>query len=168
MTEYVIDENVWVTAEKSIGELQTAAEIACQECCLNWLTDFMENADGLVVDWDYVILGKYREKAGRLVKSWLDQIERKPRELRLIELSIEWDEHHYAKVPDVLANTDPDDRKFIAVALACDSCDPKPPHIINATDTDWEKAKPQLVAAGLIIQELCPAYIKDRLAGRET
>lgn len=167
MTEYVIDENVWVTADKPITELKTLVEVDCWECCLDWLKTFVESSDRLVVDWNHVILTKYFEKAGRLTEQWLRQLTRPPRERRLIELSIEWDEHHYAKVPDALAKTDPDDRKYMAVSLACESCDPKPPPIINATDTDWEKAKPQLAAAGLIIQELCPAYIKNKFAGRE-
>ena len=157
MTDSVIDTNVWVMVDKPIGDIQTEAEIVCQEQCLNWLKQFLDSTDHLVVDTDYGILGEYRANLRRgIALGWLNDVERKPRDLRLLEIMIEWDSDGYAMVPPHLAIPDKDDRKFIAVALAYN---PTPP-IVNATDTDWTKDKAKLDAGGIVIQEICEDYIK--------
>ncbi len=85
----------------------------------------------------------------------LSRLETQPREERLIELSIEFDEDGYATLPDGITFHDPSDRKFIAVALKFTP----PAQIINATDTDWAVEKSSLSSAGITVQELCPSYI---------
>jgi hypothetical protein len=94
---------------------------------------------------------------GGLAEQWLNQLVTKPRDVRLVELTITIDRDGNAEVP--FAGLDPSDRKFVAVALAHK---PTPP-IINATDTDWVKVRQELESAGIILRELCPAYIADKL-----
>jgi hypothetical protein len=55
---------------------------------------------------------------------------------------------------------DRDDRKLVAVALAHN---PTPP-IVDATDSDWEKIRQLLLDVGLMVHELCPDYIAQKLS----
>jgi hypothetical protein len=141
----------------------TEIERDCAENCLNWLVDFIDSTDRLVVDWHYLIFGEYRDniRHGGLVDRWLNQLERNPRDLRLIELPIDLDEDGNAIFSETIVRAvlDENDRKFAAVALAHD---PHPP-IINATDSDWEQAKAELHNLGIVVQEICPDYVQDTL-----
>lgn len=47
---------------------------------------------------------------------------------------------------------DPDDRKFLAVAIVAQA------PILNATDTDWNQHADLLDALGVTVDQLCPEY----------
>lgn len=158
MTDYVIDTNVWVMVD-NIEEVNSLEEIKCVEICERWLRDFMNSDNRLVVDHLYAIFGEYRGQitlSRRLANKWLNALERAPRD-RIVDIAIEFDDDGNAVLPFDLH--DKSDRKFAAVALAHK---PTPP-IVDATDTDWEKDKEKLEKAGLIIQEMCPAYIEANM-----
>lgn len=159
MADYVVDTNVWVMIDKPVGDVKTIAELDCIKTCRKWLEDFLSSEDKLVLDAHYKILGEYRRniKQGTRAYQLLAILETAPRE-RLIELIIEFDKDGYAVLPFKLS--DANDRKFAAVALAHK---PTPP-IADATDTDWAKDQQVLSEAGLTIQEICPAYIEEKLA----
>lgn len=163
MTDYVIDTNVWVVVDK-ISDIKklSKTEIDCIETCRNWLRDFANSNDKLVIDGVLTrkILNEYRKNIGQRgrARDLLNQLERLPRE-RLIEIDIKFDSDGYAIVPPEVAIQDKNDRKFIAVALAHE---PTPP-IVDATDTDWAKEDKKLLEYGLIIHELCPDFIRQKL-----
>lgn len=164
MADYVIDTNVWITVDKivDIGTM-SKTELDCIEACRNWLRNFAASEDKLVVDGvaSRKILNEYRKNLRQqgLARNLLNQLERKPRE-RIIDIDISFDVDGHAIVPPELRVADKNDRKFIAVALAHN---PTPP-IIDATDTDWEKEKSRLIEHRIIVQELCPDYIQEKLA----
>lgn len=142
-----------------ITDETTLTELDCKEACMQWLSAFMQGDDRLVVDYQYEIYKEYRNEIQShrpLAYAWLNQLQRAPRH-KEVWVSIVLDEHGHAKIPIELQ--DEADRKFVAAALAHT---PIPP-IIDATDTDWEKDKAKLTAVGLTVQELCPAYIADKL-----
>ncbi len=160
MADYVVDTNVWIMVDKSLEDVTTQTELDCIEACRQWLAAFMKSADRLVVDADYQILGEYRTYAKpsrQLANSWLNQLERAPRNKLVYIENIQYDDHSHAIIPFDL---DRKDRKFVAVALAHK---PKPP-IVTATDTDWDEAKDRLKAVGLTVIELCPDYIAEKRA----
>jgi hypothetical protein len=161
MADYVVDTNVWAMMDKSIGDMLKIEEIECIRNCRNWLRDFVNSTDRLVLDDKHLILREYRNNMtpGGRAREFLNTLETKPREQRLVELAIDLDKDGYAVVPLYLAINDKDDRKFIAVALAHS---PTPP-IVNATDTDWAKDKAMLDPGGIIIQEICDDYIQATL-----
>lgn len=161
MTDFVIDTNVWCLVDFDVSTATTIEELDCASNCRNWLREFIASTNVLVVDLDYRIIKEYRDNIakGGLAHQWLNQLETQPRELRLIELQIEYDDDGYGIVPPEVAIHDKEDRKLIAVALAHN---PIPP-IVNATDTDWEQDKPMLNAADIYVQELCDSYIQLKL-----
>lgn len=160
MTDVVVDTNVWAMVDKTIADVDSIEELDCIEACQEWLKFFTTSDDRLIIDWMYKILSEYRQqiKQGGLAEQLLNQLESKPRD-RLVESEIEFDEHGYAVLPDDITFEDGNDRKFIAVAIQSDPFAP----IYNATDTDWEKEKPALIAYGLEIHELCPDYIQSKM-----
>lgn len=56
-----------------------------------------------------------------------------------------------------LEDFDPSDRKFVAVALACD----QHPQILNAVDSDWWKHKTPLENHGLQVEFICPGQFEE-------
>lgn len=159
--DYVIDTNVWVLSSRAISTL-TLEEIRCYRKALQWLKDFSTSANRLCVDADHRILVEYRNNIGQntLAEQILNGLQRRPAP-RIIRVPIQWAEEAdpVALVPEALNILDRSDRKFAAVALAVE---PHPP-IINATDTDWAKAKDHLAAVGLTVEECCPDYIQAHL-----
>lgn len=162
MSEVVIDTNVWVLADRITSDTEGVPddEVECIEACYYWLSRFAESSDQLVVDYSYRVLSKYREniRKGGFAEQTLNRLESAVLE-RLVFVDIPFDSDEIAVLPFPVTFEDPDDRKFIALALARDPIAP----IYNASDTDWEKEREQLAANGLTIRELCPDYIEERL-----
>lgn len=163
-TDYVIDTNVWVMVDKvQDAKTLTSEEIDCITAAIQFLRAVRDSEDRIVVDGYLTrkILTEYRGKIAPrgLARDILNRLERLPRE-RLVEIDIAYDTAGHAILPFHLS--DPQDRKFAAVALAHT---PTPP-IIDATDTDWEKAKDVLTANGLVVTELCLTYIQKKLANK--
>ena len=59
--------------------------------------------------------------------------------------------------PD-LDDFDPDDRKFVAVALASGTA----PEILNASDTDWWNYRRPLERHGINVKFLCPELMPEQ------
>jgi hypothetical protein len=163
MTDYVVDTNVWIWVETDFSEVNTKAELECIENCAKWFDDFSENEHRLVVDVDHRILTEYYTYArqGSRTRRLLNHFKTEPRS-RLVEVSVSWDKHKYAKVPPPLEVIDPSDRKFVAVALAHD---PRPT-IVAATDRGWAKWRQELETAQIVVERLCEEYMRDKLERR--
>lgn len=162
MSEVVIDTNVWVFADRitSIDAEVSASEADCIEACYRWLQDFTRSDDRLVVDRAYRIIREYRNNIRKdgISEQLLNQLEVLPLE-RLTYIDIKYDRNGHAILPPPLTFEDEEDRKFIGVAAAVEPFAP----IYNAADPDWEKEREQLAANGLVIHELCPDYISERI-----
>jgi hypothetical protein len=163
VADYVVDTNVWAMVDKDIASL-TADEIACFGQCKNWLRAFVAGDDKLVVDTQFLVFSEYRNNIGQngLARVWLNQLETKPRNRKLVELEIELNEEGFAVVPPHCEIHDKQDRKWVALALK----DEPPYPIVNAVDTDWEQEKELLNAANIYVQELCLTYIQTTLNRR--
>ena len=161
MSEAVVDTNVWVLADRITSDNASvpASEATCIEASYQWLTEFVESDDQLVVDYAYRILREYRDNVqpGGVSELILNELESRALE-RLIYVDIEFDSNHHAYLPFPISFDDLNDRKFIAAAI---SREPYAP-IFNATETDWTKEKDQLSQNGITIHELCPDYIEER------
>jgi hypothetical protein len=161
VTDYVVDTNVWMMIDESVADA-SQAKLDCIEACKNWLRDFVNNEDRLVLDASHEILNEYRRNikaSRRLAHLWLNQLERAPRNKLLEEAQIEFDNDGYAIMPSSLMAVHNKDRKLVAVALAHN------PHpvITDAADTDWKKVEKELGDAGITVLELCPDYIQELL-----
>ncbi|MAS35008.1 MAG: hypothetical protein CL610_13445 [Anaerolineaceae bacterium] len=153
MVAKVVDSNVWVIMD----DLQ---EKACALVCVEWGSSFSNGEDKLAVDRSWKIISEYREniQKGGLAERYLNEFFSQPWE-RIEFVDIELDRDGIALLPDSNLISDPSDRKFVAVALRFEP----PALIINATDTDWAKDHDKLATAGITVQELCPAYIQEKL-----
>jgi len=158
VADHVIDANVWVQSSKKPAGVETLTELDCIDACMQWLQSFMDGDDRLVIDNGYEILKQYRryiKQSDQRAYEWLNTLQR-TQPNKLIKVQIEFDDDGYASIP---FDFDPDDRKYIAVALAHD---PTPP-IVDATDTDWAEKQEILIQAGITVIELCPDYIAEKL-----
>jgi hypothetical protein len=163
VSDYVVDTNVWAIIDQDLATFKTKEEVFCQIACRDWLKTLVESDDRLVIDLvKQTIIREYRRNIpkGGVAHQYLNQLETQPREKRLVEVEIQYDENECGVLQFNLP--DEDDRKFAAVALAHT---PTPP-IIDATDTDWEKEKAVLLENGLRVTEVCAAYIEKKLAGK--
>ena len=163
MPKVVVDTNVWATAGKTIAEVETIEEADCIENCANWIVEFLDGNYKLVVDSNGVVINEYNYYIlpGRFPESELNRLYS---ELwgRLEYVDIEFDETGHAILPENVFFHDPADRKFVALALACDPYAP----IYNAADTDWAKEHDQLALHSLTIHELCPDYIARKMTSQ--
>jgi len=161
MPNVVVDTNVWATAGKSIAEVETSEEADCIEHCTDWIAEFLDGDYRLIVDSIGKVIDEYQYYIlpGRFPESELNRLYS---ELwgRLEYVDIEFDAAGHAVLPESVSFHDPADRKFVALALACDPYAP----IFNAADTDWAKEREQLAEQGLTIYELCPDYIHLRMS----
>lgn len=148
----VVDSNVWAI-------MDNPEEKACSLACVEWGSSFSKGDEQLAVDKTWKIITEYRAtiKKGGLAERYLNEFFAHPWD-RIVFVSIEFDRDGHA-VTDANLISDPSDRKFVAVALHFNP----PALIINATDTDWEKDRDTLTAAGIRVQELCPDYIQEKL-----
>ncbi|MCY3914631.1 MAG: hypothetical protein OXG49_01330 [Chloroflexi bacterium] len=162
MSDIVIDTNVWVLADRitSISAEIPAIETDCIETCYQWIQQFAASGDRLVVDRSYRIFHEYRNniRQGGLAEQELNRLESNLLE-RLVFVDIAFDRDGHAIVPADVMIKDESDRKFIAVAIASEPYAP----IYNATETDWTEEQERLSQFGLVVHELCPDYIEQRM-----
>jgi len=160
VSDIVIDANVWAMADRPIMKGLPIEEENCIKACRDWLEQFVNGDDRLVVDWQYAIISEYRRNisSNGLAEQLLNRLESVSLS-RFTGVNLDLDRDNHAILPQGLTLDDPADRKYVAAAINCD------PHasIYNATDTDWLKEREQLSRYGLTIHELCPDYIEQRM-----
>ena len=159
MSEVVVDTNVWVKVDEIVTEMKTAEERKCIESCQDWLEQFLSSDDRLVVDSfaTYAIVTEYRRnvRPGGVAENLLNELTGRLFG-RLVEKNIELDRNGIAILRPPFHLSDPEDRKFVAVAVQCQPF----ATIFNATDADWTQDRKTLTEHGLTINELCPDYIE--------
>jgi hypothetical protein len=166
MHSVVVDTNVWIMAHVSQDKLITRSDVICANACVKWLNFLKTDERLLAVDDAWKILKSYREylNATRSATNSVaqDVLEHLERTGRFLRVPIIYDSDGYAILPSELGldKFDRDDRKFVAVVLGCDEND-RPP-IVNATDSDWAESIDLLMAAGIMVEELCPEWLEGR------
>lgn len=159
MSDIIVDANVWAMADRSIIAGLSKEEENCIKACRDWLERFVKSEDRLIVDWTYRIISEYRRHISRggFAEQELNKLEAQSGK-RLVGRQIEFDGNGHAILPEGFAFHDPEDRKFIALAMQSNPYAP----IYNATDTDWAEAN-WLAERGFMIYELCPPYIQAKM-----
>ncbi|MFO0726480.1 MAG: hypothetical protein U1E65_22025 [Myxococcota bacterium] len=167
----VVDTNVILIAN---GQHQDVSAL-CGAACATTLHGVVQSGR-VAIDDGYRILNEYQNKAapfqgkrpGDAFLKWLLRNVANPARCDQVALR-EHDIRGFESFPEDarLANFDPPDRKFVAVAAAHSD---KPP-ILQAADSKWLDWAAQLNASGVVVEFLCPDDIQafdDKKKGRKS
>jgi len=164
----IVDTNVWVVAS---GD--SSASEDCLENCLDWLLDFRESNDPLVIDFASLtsdpvpgnsVLSELRGnlEGGSFGRDLFDKVFMAGHRFDPVE--IEYNESGARLPADIeLPGFEPADRKWVALHIAHQD---RPP-IHNAYDGDWIKHAADLQRAGIAVRQLCEAELRERVAARK-
>ena len=153
--EIVIDTNVAVVASRRTPQ---AGQNCIRECAtrLRYVIDQCR----VLLDDRNEIFGEYKRylsfsgqpELGDAFFKWLFENQANPEHCRKVPISPHQD-RGFEEFPDdpALSSFDPDDRKFVAVALASGTS----PKVLNASDTDWWLYRNQLRQHGIEVVFLC-------------
>lgn len=161
----IVDTNVPVEANKARDPDSIPDElVGCVAACVEAVEHVIKTSNCLVLDADDEIFSEYMHNlslsgqpgVGDRFMKWVhDHRWSLPGANRV---AITKDGDFYAEFPDQadLAEFDPGDRKFIAVA----NRHPQHPPILQATDRKWWKFRDAFKNAGIAVRFLCPEYAK--------
>jgi hypothetical protein len=164
----VVDTNVPVVANGDSAQ----ASPRCVQACTVRLRQLTESGR-LALDDKWLILREYKANlssdgqpgVGDAFLKWALTNYRNPDRCELVSITPTCEEpDDFVEFPSSagLASFDPDDRKFVAVAV---SHRDRPP-ILQAVDTKWWELSAKLEAAGVIVDFLCPHDMSAILRGR--
>ena len=153
----IVDTNVAVVAN---GKSEQASE-ECVDTCIGRLEQIIRGETKLVLDADWIILGEYSRnlhlrgtEVGDRFLTWCLRNRTNPEQCELVSVTPVTNlENEFEEFPkdSELANFDPDDRKFVAVAIA--HCE-KPP-ILQAVDSQWWVFRDALSRHGVTVEFIC-------------
>lgn len=152
-SHHIVDTNVGIVANGRINENTRSAE--CVAACVQFLGDLMSSGQ-VVVDAKWEIISEYRHMlnstgqpgVGDAFLKWV--LTNQANSERCLFVNTDG-----IGVPQGLADFDIADHKFIRVAVA----DPQA-SIAQASDSLWWKRRADFVAAGILVNFLCPKDIK--------
>ena len=160
----IVDTNVPLVAN---GSADQASE-DCVEACIDELLKITEGDVKLVLDDQRRIIEEYRNKldpggfpgVGDAFLKWVEINWANPQQCDLVSITpiddLETDFQEFPIDP-ALQDFDPDDRKFIAVALAHSEKLP----ILQAVDSGWWNARDALCQNGVTIDFICEDDIRS-------
>ncbi len=158
--ECIVDTNVAVVANARDVHAGPDCVIACIDAL-----DRIRSEECLLVDDQSRIIDEYRRHlspagqpgAGDAFFKWLWENQGNAERCRRVRITLE-SSRGFEEFPDdpALAGFHRDDRKFVAVALACGTA----PRILNASDTDWWQYRAALKSYGLRIEFICPELMR--------
>ena len=165
----VVDTNVAVVANGHSPQ----ASANCVAICINRLERIIRGEEKLALDDKWIILGEYLRNlrssgepgAGDNFLRWV--LANKNQRCDLVPITpIDSSENEFEEFPDdpALADFDPDDRKFIAVAIA----HPEKPLILQAVDSQWWDFRNALRENGIIVEFICEDDIQRLHVGTGT
>lgn len=153
----VMDTNVAITANG-----KSHADRNCVLTCIQELKHIRDECC-VVLDYCWDILEEYMNQLnssgqpgpGDAFLKWLLSNQANPNHCFWVRITPH-NKRGYEEFPTdpKLANFDPSDHKFVAVALAADPNSPPP--ILNASDTDWRNYCNEFRKHGIQIKSLCP------------
>ena len=151
----VVDTNVVVVAN---GRSEQASS-DCVDTCGEKLEEIMRGEMKLVLDNRWIILREYMQNlrsngadVGDRFLGWI--LVNKDKRCDLISITpVNGSENEFEEFPDdtALDEFDPDDRKFIAVAVA----HPERPPILQAVDSQWWDFRDALGRNGVTVEFIC-------------
>jgi hypothetical protein len=161
---YVVDTNVAVVA----NGLSEQADPVCVIACIDALENIQDNGM-IILDENGLILQEYRHNlnpsgqpgAGDYFFKWIWNIQADERYCQLVRITPGLtDPDSFEEFPkdERLQTFDPNDRKFVAVALSSN----RSPEILNAVDSDWAEHYQALSEAGIMLRFLCPQHVFPR------
>ena len=176
MRSVVIDTNVMVVANG-----RSAAPQATEECvirCQARLADILRGSEKVLLDDKKRMIQEYKnnlnEKGrGHGDQFWLELVRRMWREqekfirVRITPLAENGADFEEFPVDDALSGFDPDDRKFIAVALAHKRDAGKAPTILLAIDRGWLQFMDTLENYGVRVDLICEDDMHHLRQGRK-
>ena len=156
----IVDTNVVVVAN---GRSEQASS-DCVETCGDRLEEIMRGEEKLGLDNRWIILREYMQNlrsngadVGDRFLGWV--LANRDERCDLISITpINGSENEFEEFPDdpALEDFDPDDRKFIAVALA----HPEKPAILQAVDSQWWDFCDAFRRNGVTVEFICEADIQ--------
>ena len=160
----IVDTNVAVVAN---GKSEQASW-DCEVSCIDKLLEITGGKLKLAVDDQRRIIDEYRNKlspdgqpgVGDAFLKWVEiNWTNEERCDRASITPVENSDTDFREFPEdpALQTFDPDDRKFIAVALA----HPEQPPILQATDTQWWDFRESLYRNGVKVEFICEADIQQ-------
>jgi len=164
MSAFVVDTNVPVVA--NARSAQTDPD--CILSCIGILREIRERGI-FVLDDAMRILDEYRRNlslsgqpgAGDFFMKWVWTVQADPRHCQRVSITPRADDPStFVEFPNDtdLANFDPSDRKFVAVALASGSA----PENLDAVDSDWANHFDRLTRNGVRLRFLCPQHVSPK------
>ncbi len=161
MTASIVDTNVLVVANGANAQANAEPDSACRLTAIDALTDIKDRRR-LLLDAGGEILDEYRRHCNYSGQPGVgDQFFRWAHQNAAMLASVSLTPHsgrRYIEFPSdqALRSFDPDDRVFVAVAVA----GPKPNRILNAVDSDYSQHHAALSNAGITVDELCPNLLR--------
>lgn len=169
MVMYLVDTNVMLAAS-AVSDLSNLAvrampqEIELREIIYNWLVDFDQSEQCIVLDEDGLVrseydrnmpFNQYEQEYGMKVLQY--KLDRNLVEYVPID-SLEANGEHIAVLDPAheALVTDREDRKWVACALAAKILFDQVPPIVYGAETDWYISETQLRGIGLSFQRLLP------------
>jgi len=166
----VVDTNVAVVAN---GHSKQASP-ECAMSCGQRLLEITSGTEKLVLDDQREIIREYMNNlqssgqpgVGDAFLKWVLTYRINTELIEYVNITLVIDEHGmtFEEFPTdpVLSDFDPDDRKFVAVALA----HPQKPPILQAVDTRWWDFRDALLRNGVRVEFLCEDDIRRLISGR--
>lgn len=173
MDAVIVDTNVIVIANDIDDE-----RADCRDLCQDRLEQILFQGETVVVDDRWRIFGEYednthpntRKGIGDLFVKRLLQNLGNPEICTIVSITpLAGNGTDFEEFPDdpALSNFDPDDRKFLAVALAYESAYQQKATLLQASDSQWYGFRETLVRNGLEVEFVCEEYIRDLYERRQ-
>ena len=168
MSAVIVDTNVIVIANDTDDDDRKD----CRERCQDRLMRILSHGEKVVVDDERRILEEYERNvdpntkkgiSALFVKRLLQNL-RNPEICTMVNITpSDKNETDFEEFPtdDALSGFDPDDRKFIAVAVAYEKIHQQKAVLLQAVDSQWYGLREALVKNGLEIEFICEAYIRS-------
>ena len=177
MDTVVVDTNVILAAKGMSEQAWPECIMACQER----LDQIIEGSEKVVVDDNWAILGEYinyledddsttSERIGEHFLDWFIHNHENAEQCVKVKIMPTQDGQGFEEFPNdpALSDFDPDDQKFIAVAVAYENVYEQKSPILQAVDSQWYGFREILVENGLVVEFICEEnirYLYERRAG---
>ena len=174
MDAVIVDTNVIVIA----NDTDDNDRRDCSERCQERLHQILSHGEKVVIDNNWRILGEYednvnpnaRKGVGDLFVKRLLQNLKNPEICTMVHITPSvGNGTDFEEFPDdpALSDFDPDDRKFIAVALVYESIHQQKATLLQAADSQWYGFRETLIRNGLEVEFICEEYIRDLYERRQ-
>ena len=168
MDAVIVDTNVIVVANDAADDDRED----CREYCQDRLEQILDQGEKVVIDDERRILEEYERHTNPNTKKGIGDLFVKrllqnlgnPDICPMVHITPSTgSETDFEEFPadNTLSDFDPDDRKFIAVAVAYENIHHQKAVLLQAVDSQWYGLHQALVNNGLEVEFICEAYIRE-------